>query len=120
VICAERKGLNGQHWAIIVPNEAAEAVWQALLEAGKAHGLIPAGSLIYNALRIRAGRPAVGRELSQDYIPLEAGLWDEVNFSKGLCRVQADIVSNATPQPPHQNDGEVAPVGNGRSPRTNL
>ena len=58
-----------------------------------AHGLtIPAGSLTYNVLRIRAGRPGVGHELSTDYIPLELGLWDEVSFTKG-CYTGQEIIA---------------------------
>jgi tRNA-modifying protein YgfZ len=88
----ERKSVSGGHWSVIVPNEGAESVWTTLLQAGKNLGLIPAGSLTFNALRIRAGRPAAGRELSTDYIPLEAGLWDEVSFTKG-CYTGQEIIA---------------------------
>src|SRR6185295_4976010 len=63
-------------------------VWAELLTLG----LIPAGSLTYNRLRIRAGRPGVGHELTQDYIPLELGLWDEVSFTKG-CYTGQEIIA---------------------------
>lgn len=92
LIFLQRKGLSGGHWAIIVPDETAEAAWLSIMKTGAAHGLRPAGSLIYNALRIRAGRPGVGRELSEQYIPLEAGLWDEVSFSKG-CYTGQEIIA---------------------------
>lgn len=92
VIFVEHKPFSGGHWGIIVPNQHAQMAWQAITEAGQAYGLIPAGSLTYNALRIRAGRPGVGRELSTDYIPLEAGLWDEVSFSKG-CYTGQEIIA---------------------------
>ncbi|MFN8450338.1 MAG: hypothetical protein U0521_17565 [Anaerolineae bacterium] len=64
-------------------------MWDALL-ANPA--LIPAGSLTYNVLRIRAGRPGVGRELSTEYLPLEVGLWDEVSFTKG-CYTGQEIIA---------------------------
>jgi len=83
---------GGGQCALIVPNEAAEAVWREILRIGQSAPLIPAGSLTYNALRIRAGRPGVGRELSSDYIPLEVGLWDEVSFSKG-CYTGQEIIA---------------------------
>jgi len=89
---ARRKPVSGTHWIIIPPVELAAAIWSSLLEAGKPYGISPAGSLAYNALRIRAGRPAVGHELSLDYIPLEAGLWDEVSFSKG-CYTGQEIIA---------------------------
>ncbi len=92
VMLLKRKPLVGTHWVVIVPNEQAVAVWQALLAAGEQHGLKLAGSLTYNMLRIKAGRPAAGRELSSDYIPLEAGLWDEVSFKKG-CYTGQEIIA---------------------------
>lgn len=92
VILLKRKPLVGSHWVLIVPNEQAATVWQAVMQNGAAHGLKAAGSLVYNALRIGAGRPAAGRELSTDYIPLEAGLWDEVSFKKG-CYTGQEIIA---------------------------
>ncbi len=84
-----RKSLSGAHWALVVSAEHAEAMWLALTAQP---GLTLAGSLTYNILRIRAGRPGVGRELSPDYIPLEAGLWDEVSFRKG-CYTGQEIIA---------------------------
>jgi folate-binding protein YgfZ len=92
VIVAQRKPLVGTQWAIIVPTVTALNVWQALASTGQAHGLRPAGSLTYNTLRIQAGRPGIGRELSTDFIPLEAGLWDEVSFKKG-CYTGQEIIA---------------------------
>ncbi|MEO8606689.1 MAG: glycine cleavage system protein T [Chloroflexota bacterium] len=92
VFLARRKPVSGAHWAIVVPLEQAEQVWLKILDQGAAFGLKPAGSLTYNALRIRAGRPAAGHELTQDFIPLEAGLWDEVSFTKG-CYTGQEIIA---------------------------
>jgi folate-binding protein YgfZ len=92
VFVARRKPISGSHWVIMARAEHAGSIWSALLEAGREYGLIPAGSLTYNALRIRAGYPAIGHELSLDYIPLEAGLWDEVSFSKG-CYTGQEIIA---------------------------
>jgi folate-binding protein YgfZ len=85
---AQRKGLAGTRWTIIVPNDGAEVVWADLTSAG----IHPVGSLTYNVLRIRAGVPGVGRELGQEYIPLEIGLWDEVSFTKG-CYTGQEIIA---------------------------
>ena len=46
----------------------------------------------YEQLRILAGMPAAGHELTEDYIPLEAGLWDSVSFSKG-CYIGQEIIA---------------------------
>ncbi len=92
VFIARNKPLVGAHWTVIAPIEHALRVWQAILAAGAPHGLRPAGSLTYNVLRIRAGRPGVGRELTPEYIPLEVGLWDEISFSKG-CYTGQEIIA---------------------------
>ncbi len=88
----KRKPLVGTQWVVIVPNDKAINVWQAILAVGQQFGLQPAGSLTLNVLRIEAGRPGVGRELSTDFIPLEAGLWDEVSFKKG-CYTGQEIIA---------------------------
>jgi tRNA-modifying protein YgfZ len=92
VFVARNKSISGAHWSILVPNKQAVTIWSALLETGRPYGLLPAGSLTYNTLRIRAGRPGVGRELSADFIPLEVGLWDEVSFTKG-CYTGQEIIA---------------------------
>lgn len=88
VYIMRRPPITEQHWTIVVPTEQAAAIWTALTEAGAQ----PAGSLIYNVLRVRAGLPSVGRELSEQYIPLEVGLWDAVSFSKG-CYTGQEIIA---------------------------
>ncbi len=92
LIIARDQPLLGGHWRLIVPSEAAPQVWTALNAIGQPHGLIPAGSLTYNLLRIRAGIPGAGHELTTDYIPLEVGLWDEISFTKG-CYTGQEIIA---------------------------
>lgn len=86
-----RKAISGSHWVMMMPEAAAGEVYKMLLEIGQPFGLRPAGSLTYNALRIRAGRPA-RPELSNEFIPLEIGLWDEVSFNKG-CYTGQEIIA---------------------------
>lgn len=82
----------GDLWRLIVPEAAAAQVWTDVCAAGGDDGLRPAGSLTYHALRVRAGRPGVGAELSAEYLPLEVGLWDEISFAKG-CYVGQEIIA---------------------------
>jgi folate-binding protein YgfZ len=91
LIIGRRKAICGGHWIIIVSQKSGTRAHRQLLERGASAGLIPAGSLTYNSLRIRSGRPA-GLELSPEYIPLEVGLWDEVSFSKG-CYTGQEIIA---------------------------
>lgn len=91
LIIARRKSICGGHWIVIADRELGAPAHRLLLQSGASAGLIPAGSLTYNSLRIRSGRPA-GLELSADYIPLEVGLWDEISFSKG-CYTGQEIIA---------------------------
>jgi aminomethyltransferase len=86
------KPLHGDHFRIVCAAADAPAVWQAVLHAGQPFGLMPAGSALYNVLRIESGTPGVGRELTEEYIPLELGLWDEVSFAKG-CYTGQEIIA---------------------------
>jgi len=54
--------------------DAAPAVWQALMEAGQAHGLKPAGLGARDTLRLESGFCLYGNDLTLDTNPLEAGL----------------------------------------------
>lgn len=82
-----RKEVSGTHWALVTDLEHVASLYEKLLELGA----IPAGSLTYNTLRIRAGRPA-RPELNGEYLPLEIGLWDEVHFAKG-CYTGQEIIA---------------------------
>lgn len=86
------KPFSQQHRVLICAREEASTLWQTIMETGKAEGLQAGGGLTYNTLRIRAGFPGTGRELSTDYIPLEIGLWDEVSFNKG-CYTGQEIIA---------------------------
>ena len=91
LILARRKSICGGHWIVIADRGEGVSLHRRLRQCGAEAGLIPAGSLTYNSLRIRSGRPA-SPELSADYIPLEAGLWDEISFNKG-CYTGQEIIA---------------------------
>jgi aminomethyltransferase len=63
------------------PADAA-AVWAALRQAGISRGLVPAGLACRDTLRLEAGMPLYGHELSRDVSPFEAGLGRVVSFGK--------------------------------------
>jgi aminomethyltransferase len=60
-----------------------ERVWNSLLEAGRAEGLIPAGLGARNTLRLEAGMALYGHELDEETTLLEAGLGRICKFGKG-------------------------------------
>ncbi len=80
-------GVDG--YDIFVPTAAVEATWTALRD----DGLLPAGHDTVEVLRIEAGRPRWGAELTNQVIPLEAGLRDRaISETKGCYTGQEVIV----------------------------
>ena len=43
-------------------------------------------------LRVEHGRPQAGKEIDEEVIPLEVGLWDLVSFSKG-CYIGQEVIA---------------------------
>jgi aminomethyltransferase len=78
-----RTGYTGEDgFEIYVPNTDAPGLWEALLEAGEGHGLIPAGLAARDSLRLEAGMPLYGNELSRHVNAYSAGLGPVVALSK--------------------------------------
>ncbi|WP_449279640.1 glycine cleavage system aminomethyltransferase GcvT [Leucobacter sp. GX0328] len=78
-----RTGYTGEDgFELYVPNGQAAELWSALLAAGEPSGLIPAGLASRDSLRLEAGMPLYGNELSLDVNPFEAGLGPVVSFKK--------------------------------------
>lgn len=80
---------GGDGYDLIAPAAALEALWSALAGADAR----PVGHGTLEALRIEAGRPRWGAELTEDTIPLEAGLKDRaISTAKGCYTGQEVIV----------------------------
>lgn len=78
-----RTGYTGEDgFELFVPWEAAAGVWTALLASGAAHGLKPVGLGARDTLRLEAGMPLYGQELTADTTPFEAGLGRVVKLAK--------------------------------------
>lgn len=70
-----RTGYTGEDgFELLVRAEDAPALWDALLAAGGPHGLVPAGLAARDTLRLEAGMPLYGHELSRETRPAQAGL----------------------------------------------
>ncbi len=84
VVC--RTGYTGEHgYELILPSQDAGALWDALLKAGDAVGLRPAGLAARDTLRTEMGYPLHGQDLSTEITPVQAGLnwavgWDKPEF----------------------------------------
>ncbi|CAH0168398.1 Aminomethyltransferase [Microbacterium sp. Bi98] len=70
-----RTGYTGEDgFELLVRAADAPALWDALVEAGEPHGLVPAGLAARDTLRLEAGMPLYGHELSRETKPSQAGL----------------------------------------------
>lgn len=81
-------GALGLGWRLLVPREALDALETRLAEAG-ARPLAPEA---YDAVRVEAGLPAAGRELTDAYTPLETGLRAAVHGAKG-CYTGQEVLA---------------------------
>jgi aminomethyltransferase len=80
--------IAGGGFHVIFDRSAQAQIWQALLEAG----IAPLSEETYQVLRVEAGLPEFGHELGDEYIPLEANLWNDVSFKKG-CYTGQEIIA---------------------------
>lgn len=87
-----RTGYTGEDgFELFVGNELAVQLWKALEEAGKSHGLVPCGLASRDSLRLEAGMPLYGNELSRDRSPFAGGLGGVV----ALKSKEGDFVGRA-------------------------
>jgi len=78
-----RTGYTGEDgFELYVAAEDAPPLWEALLEAGKADGLVPAGLGARDTLRLEAGLLLHGNDMDRTTTPMEVGLGWTVKFQK--------------------------------------
>lgn len=94
VLVAATRAVGGEEgYELFAPAEALPGLWSALVEAGA----VPVGRGALEVLRVEAGRPRYGAELSEEVIPTEAfestGLLSRaISFTKGCYTGQEVIV----------------------------
>ncbi|OIP69235.1 MAG: folate-binding protein YgfZ [Oscillatoriales cyanobacterium CG2_30_40_61] len=81
-------GLDTCGYTLILDRSIAASIWQVLTQGGA----VPLGERVWEHLRVLAGRPAPDRELTEDYNPLEAGLWQTLSFDKG-CYIGQETIT---------------------------
>jgi aminomethyltransferase len=87
-LIARADPIGGSSFHLIGDGVSLAPIWKALAAAG----VVPLGEATYQVLRVEAGQPEFGRELGDDYLPLEANLWGEVSFTKG-CYTGQEIIA---------------------------
>ena len=83
----------------------AEPLWRALTEAGRDDGLVPCGLACRDTLRLEAGMPLYGHELTDRLTPFDAGLGRVVRFDKDGDFVGRDKLSAAKAAAEAEGDG---------------
>jgi aminomethyltransferase len=70
-----RTGYTGEDgFELSVGAEIAQGVWEAIFEQGRSLGLVPTGLGARDTLRLEAGMPLYGHELTEQTNPFEVGL----------------------------------------------
>ncbi|MBW3624027.1 MAG: aminomethyltransferase family protein [Armatimonadetes bacterium] len=83
-----RRDFTGEEsYQIALPAEAAPELWTSLVQAGAQ----PFGMEALEILRVEAGIPRYGQDLSEEVIPLEAGLEFGISRDKG-CYIGQEVI----------------------------
>jgi len=69
-------------WELYIPTEFTLSIYDEIIEAGKAFGLVHAGYHALNSLRIEKGYRHWGHDLTDEDTPIEAGLEFAVKYDK--------------------------------------
>ena len=79
-----RTGYTGEDGVeIYIDADRAGELWDALLDAGRDHGLVPAGLGARDTLRLEAGLRLYGQDMDESVDPYSAGLGWTVKLAKG-------------------------------------
>ena len=92
-VMLSRTGYTGEDgFEIYCRPEDAAYLWEAIMDAGKPYGLVPAGLGCRDTLRFEAALPLYGHELSSAITPLEAGIGKFVSLDKGEFNGRTTLV----------------------------
>jgi aminomethyltransferase len=95
-----RTGYTGEDGVeIFCDADVAVNVWDALLTEGRSRGLEPAGLGARDVLRLEAGMPLYGHELTEQITPVQAGLGWAVKLAKpvfvGRAALEAQVAAES-------------------------
>ncbi len=89
-------------WEVHSRRADTPAIWEAIMAAGKPHGLRPFGMFALDALRIEKGYRAWKGDLSTDYTVLQGGLERFVDWAKPAFRGRAALQAEKQAGPTRQ------------------
>lgn len=86
IVTGTELGLPG--YRLICDRDSAELLQQKIIQLGA----ITLDENAWECLRIQQGRPKPDAELTEDYNPLEVGLWQTISFTKG-CYIGQETIA---------------------------
>jgi folate-binding protein YgfZ len=79
-------------YQLLAPLEALPALWEALWQHREACAVQAVGLETLDVLRIEAGMPLYGRDMTDDTIPIEANLEHAISYTKG-CYIGQEVIA---------------------------
>ena len=92
IVCVRTDSTGEIGWTLYTAAEALISLWETLMAEGVRFNVQPIGWNALESLRIEAGVPRYGTELTDVVIPLEAELEHAIDFEKG-CYIGQEIVA---------------------------
>ena len=92
IACVSTNATGEVGYTLYTAAEALASLWEALMTKGAQFNIQPIGWNALESLRIEAGIPRYGTELTDAVIPLEAELEHAIDFEKG-CYIGQEIVA---------------------------
>lgn len=90
IIKINRTGETG--YDIYADKNKGTDIWSDMIGSSFVDGFKPFGSEAMEVLRIEAGIPALGKDMDENTIPIEAGLWKALDFEKG-CYIGQEVIA---------------------------
>jgi len=98
-----RTGYTGEDgFEIYIDSHRAGQVWDAIIEAGAAHGLLPAGLGARDTLRLEAGLRLYGQDMDDNTDPYSCALGWTVKLQKGEFIGSAALAEIDPAKPPRR------------------
>ena len=92
IVCVRANETGEVGYNLCTASESLEWLWDTILTKGRAFSAAPVGLTALNTLRIEAGIPRYGAELSDSIFPGEAELERAISYEKG-CYIGQEIVA---------------------------
>jgi glycine cleavage system T protein len=92
IILLRRSYTGGPGYLLLARPQALPALWQALWEHRDTCALQPVGLEALDTVRIEAGIPVYGRDMTDTTLPVEANLLSAISYTKG-CYIGQEVIA---------------------------